>query len=358
MRNQLLEARVMEIVERVRRGSAVEDDLVELKWELPQDVHKAARQIGGSANAAGGAPVLWIVGLDEKDGSINASVCEEDAAKWWPAVQRWFGDGVSPGLADFRRVVVAQAEWVTVLQFSTEDAPYLVKTASGGQVEAEVPWREGTSTRTARRHQLLRSVTARAALPEFEPIGGDVFLVASNESGRSSEAEYVRGPTVNLNVEVFVSVDSSWGPSVLPRHRQEWLLTVGGRDQPVVLKGALVRAGTRTVREQGGGRLIMKHFPAGYIDVADGSTMVINGSARVNVTAHAEVSTEVERAFKDASQVHLRAVLPADRQDHATVLTATFQALTPSERDALRGADTAKTAIFRFVDANARGCTE
>jgi hypothetical protein len=61
-----LEAWVSDIVDRVKRGIAIEDDRIEFKREWPRDFYKAARWIAGLANAARGGEVLWLVGVDPK----------------------------------------------------------------------------------------------------------------------------------------------------------------------------------------------------------------------------------------------------------------------------------------------------
>ena len=59
MRMNDLETRVLLIADAVRAGHPDEDSRVELKGEWPDDPQKAARQLGGQANAAGGEPLLW-----------------------------------------------------------------------------------------------------------------------------------------------------------------------------------------------------------------------------------------------------------------------------------------------------------
>lgn len=79
-----LEIRVNEIVNHVIAGGKVEDDHVEAKREWPK-LDKAG-QLAGMANAAGGYPILWIIGLCEGSHKIVA-VDDTDPASWWQQMQ-------------------------------------------------------------------------------------------------------------------------------------------------------------------------------------------------------------------------------------------------------------------------------
>ena len=91
-----IESWVLRIADQVARGAHSEDAQVELKREWPQ-ARDAARQIAGHANAARGAPILWIIGLDEIEGVIGAAT--EELANWFPSEKSQF-DGITPPLYD------------------------------------------------------------------------------------------------------------------------------------------------------------------------------------------------------------------------------------------------------------------
>jgi hypothetical protein len=346
VQSQLLEAQVLEIVERVRAGAQVEDDLIELKWKVPDAIHKTARQIGGLANAAGGLPFLWIVGVNEKTGELNPKPFRGDIANWWAAVQKWFSDDVSPHLAWFRQVVVESGRSVSAFQFTTEDAPYLVQTEGGGQVEAEVPWREGTSTHTARRHQLLRSVVAKAMLPDLEPIDGEVSIDPGNAQ---LGLGYSRGALVHVHLQVFVSAADSNVQSVLPAHRQQWTLTFDDQPDAIELSNVRVTGPMRTLSKAASPSGQSGTVHAGYIDVLDSSTMVIAGSAAVRLYGYAEVSEAVADSLMNASQVSCQAVLPMDRSNCDATLAVKFRPLTSSELAEQVGSVKFQRATFRFL---------
>jgi hypothetical protein len=163
-----LEAWVLELVDRALRGQPIEDDRVELKSSVTDTV-RAARRLAAHANTAGGAEILWIVGLDERQRRLTNGG-REDAAPWVQQVAAQF-DGVSPELVDHLTVPVPEGS-VAALLFDTRQPPYVVRNPAYGKhaevVSLEVPWREGTHTRTARRSELLRILSPAQLLPDVE----------------------------------------------------------------------------------------------------------------------------------------------------------------------------------------------
>lgn len=175
MRKVDVEHWILSIADRVRAGLRNEDSRVELKRELTP-AGKAARQIAALANAARGEPALWIIGLDEIDGVIGCT--PGDLAAWWPQVTSQF-ESLAPELIDL--TVPMGSVTLLGLLFGTERVPYVVKnprfgTTDGGPVEFEVPWREGTATRSARRGDLIRILVPVSRAPHVEPL--DLRLVA------------------------------------------------------------------------------------------------------------------------------------------------------------------------------------
>jgi hypothetical protein len=163
------------VVERVKSSQPIEDARVELKAQWPA-AEKAARRIAGHANAARGGPILWLIGVDETTGVVGAQVNE--LATWFPQVESRF-DGLAPEHVDVN--VPVDGQTVVALYFETERAPFVVKNAAfgqkgGGPVELEVPWRDGTSVRSARRSEMVRMLSPLASNPEIE------VLVAHLES--------------------------------------------------------------------------------------------------------------------------------------------------------------------------------
>ena len=190
MRPHEIEVWALNIIDRVEAKHPIEDFRVELKadWIEPE---KAARRIAGHANAARGAPILWLIGVDEERGVVGAE--HEELANWYPRVKTQF-DGLAPVLTDLN-IPTHNGKTAVALLFETDRAPFVVKNVAygsreGGPVRFEVPWRENTSIRTASRSDLLRLLAPLQALPGFEILEG--LLTATFEKRRSvSELHWV-----------------------------------------------------------------------------------------------------------------------------------------------------------------------
>jgi hypothetical protein len=182
MRPTAIEAWAHQVMDRVLAGQPNEDARVELKATWIAD-GAMARRLAAHANAARMDHILWIVGVDEKARSIPG-VEARDAAEWFPRVQACFEGGVVPKITDV--VVQRGAVSVVALFFETERPPYVVRNekhgTSGHAIQYEVPWREGTITRSARRDELLRILTPSARLPQVELRA--VFLQTTTDANR------------------------------------------------------------------------------------------------------------------------------------------------------------------------------
>jgi len=161
----------LSIIERVKNGDPVEDLRVELKREWP-DPAKAARRIAGHANSSFGEPILWLIGLDENSGVVGAS--QNELSSWFPQIKAYF-EGIEPDLADLN--ILYDDKTIVALLFDTSRVPFVVKNPSfgqpsGGPVQFEVPWRESTMVRSAKRSDLLRLLVSTQSLPSIEILGG------------------------------------------------------------------------------------------------------------------------------------------------------------------------------------------
>lgn len=169
MRASELEAWALRVYGLVKTGR-VEDARVELKADWPEPT-QAARRIAAHANAAHAEPILWLVGVQEGGGAVATSAV--DVADWWAQVSAEFADSVVPLMSDILVIPPDSAGAFHALLFETDRAPYLVKNPlfgkqGGGSVSWEVPWREGTSTRSARRPELLSILAPASRLPLVE----------------------------------------------------------------------------------------------------------------------------------------------------------------------------------------------
>jgi hypothetical protein len=165
-----IEAWALRVIDQVRRGQPNEDARVEIKAAWPNDPYKAARQIAAHANPAQGQPILWLIGVDQKGAIPGADHLE--LAKWYQQVESYF-DELAPSVTDVN--VPVEGKTVVALLFNTERRPFVVKTL-GGPVTHEVPWRGSTSTRSAKRADLVRLLSKVKHPPRWEVIDGELTV--------------------------------------------------------------------------------------------------------------------------------------------------------------------------------------
>jgi hypothetical protein len=176
-RGELL-ARCIPIVEAAKEGKPVEDSFVELKSELPQE-EKAARGLAGLANAAGGEPVIWLVGIDEKSHKVVGAP-KVEFSSWYPRIRRLF-DGPAPKLS-MNENIHTDGQIVVAAVFETDEAPYVF---TSGPDCRDIPWREGNRTRSAYRKELLRTLAGPSLLPAAE-VTSAAFRTERDSSGQLS----------------------------------------------------------------------------------------------------------------------------------------------------------------------------
>lgn len=328
----LLEARVLEIIEIVLSGRKYEDDLVECKgqWPDPGNVH---RQLAGHANAAGGEPVLWIIGLDESNHMLR-ELDGTDLAQWWPQVVARFAD-VAP---DVRSLVVSVGDGriVYALEFLTDRSPYVIKIS--GAAEREVPWREGTRTRSALRSELLRMLIPAVAVPEVEVVTAEVTanVLPAEKAGDPVNVGGDREECISLRAvgQVFFDVRE---PTMLPAHR--WRLTVhlgGGENLPIEIP---LRWFATSPRGDHSGRA-EPSYPRG-IDIRT-SGLYINGPGAVNFGAPVQFPLDRRATFEQATTARLRLELPVSGGKRSARVEASLVA-----------ADLSRQAFARWVLADA-----
>lgn len=153
MNHQEVELWARDIAQAVETGQPVEDSLVELKstWPIPR---KAADRLAGHANAARGAGILWLIGIDEKTTTFT-NVDYREPSSWYAEVTSFF-DGDAPRLVVDVNVRIG-VNTIVALHFETsQGAPFVVTFEKGSYPQFVVPWRESTGLRTATRVDLLR----------------------------------------------------------------------------------------------------------------------------------------------------------------------------------------------------------
>jgi hypothetical protein len=151
--HQEVEFWTREIVEAVLANQRIEDSKIELKSSWPEP-RKAADRLAAHANAARGTPILWLIGVDEKNRRLT-NVDPVELANWCTSVEAFF-DGFAPRLVIDANVRIGN-DTVVALYFETEQgAPFVVECTRGSYPQFVVPWREGTALRAATRADLLR----------------------------------------------------------------------------------------------------------------------------------------------------------------------------------------------------------
>jgi hypothetical protein len=180
---------------------------VELKARWPEDSNKVARRIAGHCNAAAGDLVLWLIGVDQDTGVVGVN--PSDMATWWPRASSEF-DGQAPYVQDLCLSLAKGT--VVALVFETDRVPFVVRNAvhgslGGGPVTQEVPWREGTSVRSANRSDLLRLLIPTSKLPALECYEAEADVWQTQDGHQLS---------VNLTVYAVVSLGAAL---VLPDHQ-------------------------------------------------------------------------------------------------------------------------------------------
>jgi len=186
MKNHEIEVWARRVVARIQAQLPLEDSLVELKARWPEPRH-IARQLAGHANASAGAVILWLIGVDQKKGIVGVTNLE--VGDWYNQVRAEFDDRVAPALLG-HPVFDVDDKSVVPLAFSTDRPPYVVQnperdTPKSGPFSLDVPWREGTNTRSANRSDLLRILLPQARSPLLEVLGCEVW--ASNNNDRRRE---------------------------------------------------------------------------------------------------------------------------------------------------------------------------
>lgn len=211
MTNIEIEAWTLGVIDQVSRNAHTEDSSVELKAEWPNPA-STARLLAGHANAARGAPILWIIGVDEVKGVVGAPPLE--LANWFPIVKSKF-DGATPSLHDLN--VSVNGLTVVALLFFTDRAPFVVRNGvfgqpGGGPVQFEVPWREGRKTETARREDLIRLLAPLRSPPDIEWLECSVYAENRKDENAEQTTEW------HLYGYLYLSPTSS-APVVIPFHR-------------------------------------------------------------------------------------------------------------------------------------------
>lgn len=292
-----IESWVLRIIDCVNAKQPHEDSRVELKREWPQDHWKAARGIAGHANAARGESILWLIGVDENMGVLG--VDHEELANWYPAIKANF-DELAPALTDLN--VPVGDKTVVALLLETDRSPFVIKSCDGGTIHREVPWREGTSLRSANRSDLIKLLAPLDLLPEVEVL--DIYISATKAG-----IDEVGNPIPDLmylTMELYI-VPKNNALNIIPFHRcKAWfeILDVTPQTEFSYLRlhphGGPMYAG-------------MSRMPQSLTMKDTTSELIIDGPGRVSLKASTGRPTLAEPLINHNTQITVH-LLPANAE--------------------------------------------
>ncbi len=279
LRPQQLEARVLGLIDLVLEGGRIEDDLVECKGQWPDPQKRpSVRQLAGAANKARGEPILWIIGLDE-DAHTLTEVRSVDVAEWWSAMSSRF-DPPAPELEHHIGVPVGEGKSVTALRFLTDRSPYVILSGGeDGRLEREVPIRDGTRTRSARRDELLRLLIPAVAPPAAQLLSASLTMIYSR-GGEGTEGY----TTLDLMARVFLEQPAmSAGVVMLPDHQMHGRIDYGSRSFRWELQNIMAETEVTTFG--------VDRRPDGVVVTGPG-TLIVGGGEKIGDGDHRSMSAE------------------------------------------------------------------
>jgi hypothetical protein len=302
MRQAEIEFWALGIMATVTSGGRVEDSRVELKAEWPDPV-KAARRLAGHANAARGEDVLWLLGVDERQGVVGVN--PDDLASWWSAVIANF-DGPSPSATPV--TIFQDSVMVLALLLETVSAPFVVMnpsfgTPNGGPVALEVPWREMTSVRSARHSDLIRLLVPQLRLPSIEVLDASLAGNRYETSSGRVVSDFGAGFRWKVRLTLYVVPHSS-GLLIFPAH----LVSVTVKE-PVAL-----------------GQISLQFYMARGTIGDSTVDLAIEGPSRVVV----EASAEYEGTEAPGNQATLTVRLVPAGSDQKVVITCELEQEVPN----------------------------
>lgn len=276
---------------------------------------KAARRVAGTANAARGDSFLWVVGVDERSFEVvGAEVA--DLAGWWAKVRSCFA-GDPPSMTD-AVLDVDGATTIVAIGFEGTAFPYLVHNPNLGRVkgdaaELEVPWREGTATRSARRSDLIRLVAPRIEAPQFE------ISAATLEVGwRPPQAETETAADWRLHIEGYVTLPLG-ADVVIPDHRCTALIETGVGD-PLSTTEVTVRSFYDQFRSRLTGAVgSWSIAPEAEQDliVRAGGQAILSGPGRIQIRS--TFATALPLPVVQGGSVHCQVTMVPNFRDPSTV---------------------------------------
>ncbi len=295
-----IEAWAYKVIDRVATGKPNEDARVELKAEWPEAA-KAARRIAGHANAARGEPILWLIGVDQARGVIGVDA--EELADWYPRMSAEF-DQPPPSLTDVN--VYVGDKTVVALLFHTDRIPFVIRNPvrgrqGAGPVTWEVPWREGTSVRSATRADLIRLLTPLERRPDIEILDGEIEVL-DRYGGEVEDFDAPHRFTWSLALQLYI-VPRGERMLIIPFHRCEVSVVAPGflhRTPLGDLRLAPPSTGGRFANEQGRNLSLTIEGTANEV--------LVKGAGVLNLYAHCDTDDLPEGITEQPMHVNVRLV--------------------------------------------------
>jgi hypothetical protein len=199
MRKPEADAWILETLHHISFRTPFETTHLELKKQLvpPKDF---AAQLAGLANAARWSPVLVIFGADRSE---ICGLSPFEVGDWYAELRAVFEYGHAPSIL-YQNFLLFDGKTVAAFVLETADPPYVIGPGKKGS-SREVPWRYGSNTGPAGRHELLRLLIQQTRNPEIEVIGGEIVVGASEQ--------------LQCQIEAFVAPASGAPPLMIPNHR-------------------------------------------------------------------------------------------------------------------------------------------
>lgn len=211
--NAKLESFTLDVIDRLKKGQQIEDSQVELKSNLIEP-YKATRRIAGHANASLGQDIVWIFGISEKGEIIGIET--SDIHDWFAKVKSYFDD-VYPEFLEL--IISVEGKSVLAIKFKTSRVPYVIKNpdyGKSGSIENEVPIREGTSIRSARRADLIKILSTESRSIELELLNSYFYLTEHRDGGYQCN--------IHIDIYAFLRYNSQV-PLTIPFHKMNFKIS-------------------------------------------------------------------------------------------------------------------------------------
>ena len=186
---------------------------------------------------------------------------------------------------------------LVALYFTTDRFPFVVKGEKDRNHELEVPWREGTRVRAAKRSELIRLLYPLVALPDIEILNGSISIheqIAPNESHFQ----------LYVHLEIYL-IPRTRDITVIPLHKCQVIFDWPGEKQLVEQKDFSINPKFRRERRSGRISPLEGRYEPDSLTIEGTSTeLVISGPGACKVSTSYELKDR-PREIPDSIQFEL-----------------------------------------------------